>query len=931
MENTTKFLDEQIIESWSNSKIFESNADKNKPKYFITVPYPYTSGALHIGHARSYTLGDVTARYYRLKGFNVLFPMAFHITGTPILAIAKRIEKNDEGMLKMHKEYVSIYEKDESKINEIVESFKNPENLANYYAGVIIADFKRMGYCIDWRRKFNTGEKFYNKFVEWQFKKLAVQNLIIKGKHAVYFCPSCNNPVTTDDIKGGDELDIEMSEYYLLKEKLAGEDCYLVAATLRPETIFGITNLWVNPEKIYVKAKVNDETWLISKKAGEKLKKQGFEVTVIEEFKGENLSGKKVIIPLTNKEVEILRANFVDDDTATGVVNSVPGHAPYDYIALRDLKINFEILKIIDSKIKIEEIVKDIKDQKDEGLEEATQELYKDEFYNGIMNENCGEFRGMKVAVAREKVAEKLKSLNLLGKIYENNIKDKDGKIVKATCRCGTESEIRVLEDQWFLNYADEGWKILARKILKNTAIEPEIYRTAFINSIEWLHEWSCTRNRGLGTKFPYDNKWMIESLSDSTIYMAFYTIAHLLRNLSADELDEKFFDYVFLGKEFDGCEKYKEIRETFIYYYPMDERRTGIAHISNHLTFSLFHHAAIFPENLWPKKFSLNEMLVAEGKKMSKSLGNVIPIKNACEKFGADTVRLHLCYAADSSSTLDWKEKEVIATKAKIEEFINFINLFQNTNSACETEEGKISDVDRWLISKFNRHLEEFLNLMDKSEIREAVQKIFYEFFNDIKWYLRRTEPNKKVLKEISEQWVKVMSIFIPFTCEGLWKKSGKSNFVSAEDSLKADKNAINENAESMEFMVTELIDNIRNFAELIGKYKKPTNVFIYFAEDWKRELFAKIMGGKNIKDVMADEKFKKHSKDVVAIMQKTHKGDIKFIPTIEEEVRMTGEAKEFLEKELNLKIEIDVNADYDPKGTRKFAMPLKPAIYIE
>lgn len=90
MENTTKFSDEQIIESWDNSKTFESNADKNKPKYFITVPYPYTSGALHIGHARSYTLGDVTARYYRLKGFNVLFPMAFHISGTPILAIAKK-------------------------------------------------------------------------------------------------------------------------------------------------------------------------------------------------------------------------------------------------------------------------------------------------------------------------------------------------------------------------------------------------------------------------------------------------------------------------------------------------------------------------------------------------------------------------------------------------------------------------------------------------------------------------------------------------------------------------------------------------------------------------------------------------------------------------------------------------------------------------
>lgn len=940
MENTTKFSDEQIIESWDNSKTFESNVDKNKPKYFITVPYPYTSGALHIGHARSYTLGDVTARYYRLKGFNVLFPMAFHISGTPILAIAKRIEQNDKKMLAMHKEYVSIYEKNESKIDEIVQSFKEPDVLANYYANVIIADFKRMGYSIDWRRKFNTGEKFYNKFVEWQYKKFAAQNLIIKGRHAVYFCPSCNNPVTTDDIKSGDELDIEMSEYYMLKEKIVSENenCYLVAATLRPETIFGITNLWVNHEKIYVRANVRnmetDETWIISKKACEKLKKQGFEITVIEEFKGEILTSKKAITPLTNKTVEIFKADFVDDDTATGVVNSVPGHAPYDYIALRDLRINFDKnanFRIIDSKIKVEEIAKDIKDQRDERLEEVTQELYKDEFYNGVMNENCMEFKGMKVNTAKEKVSEKLKLLNLLNKIYENNIKEKKGKIVKGVCRCGTELEIRVLEDQWFLNYADEGWKNLARNALKNMTIEPKIYCVAFANAIEWLHEWPCTRNRGLGTKFPYDNKWMIESLSDSTIYMAFYTIAHMLRNFDIDEMDEKFFDYVFLGKEFDGCEKYKNLRETFIYYYPMDERRTGISHISNHLTFSLFHHAAVFPENLWPKKFSLNEMLISEGKKMSKSLGNALPLKHACEKFGADVVRLHLCYVAETCSTLDWKEKDVFATKTKIEEFVNFINsvIVQNTNNSDE-----VNDMDRWLVSKFNRHLEEFVNLMDKSEIRGALQKIFSEFFNDVKWYLRRTnqaKQNKGVLKEISEQWIKVMSIFIPFTCEKLWRNIGKEGFVSAECSLKVDKNAINEGAENMEFMITELIENTRNFARLVRKYKKPTMVFIYFAEDWKRELSGKISEGMGIKDVMKEGKFKQHSKEVLSIMQKTYEDDVKFIPAAAEEIKKIEEAKKFLEKELNLEINIDVNATYDPKGSRRFAMPLKPAIYIE
>jgi len=934
---SNKFSDENIIELWSNSKIFESNPDNSKPKYFITVPYPYTSGALHIGHARSYTLGDVTARYNRLKGFNVLFPMAFHITGTPILAIAKRIEKGDEGMINMHKEYVSIYEEDKNKVNAIVESFKNPENLANYYANVIIADFKRMGYSIDWRRKFNTGEKFYNKFVEWQYKKLEAQNLIIKGKHAVYFCPSCGNPVTTDDIKGGDELNIEMSEYYLLKEKLTNENCYLVAATLRPETVFGITNLWVNPEKIYVKANVNNEMWLISKKGAEKLKKQGFKVDVIEEFKGENLIGRKATIPLTNKEVEIFKANFVDDDIATGIVNSVPGHAPYDYVALRDLEISFDNTKnfrIIDSKIKVEDVVKDIKAQTDERLENATQELYKDEFYNGIMNENCGEFTGMTVSIAKEKVAEKLKSINLLDKIYESNIKEKGkGIAVKAKCRCGTELEIRVLEDQWFLNYADEKWKNLAKKCLNNMVIEPEIYRTAFINAIDWLHEWPCTRNRGLGTKFPLDNTRMIESLSDSTIYMAFYTLSHLLRNLDIAQLDEKFFDYIFLGKEFKGSEKYKYIRETFLYYMPMDERRTGIAHISNHLTFSLFHHAAVFPENLWPKKFSLNEMLISEGKKMSKSMGNVIPLKHACEKFGADTVRLHLCYAADISSTLDWKEKEVIATKAKLEEFAHFVNLVQNTDTDNEniSNRNESNALDKWLVSKFNRRMQKFINLMDKSEIREALREIFYEFFNDIKWYFRRTEPNINVLKEISEEWLKVMSIFVPFTCEKLWKNAGKVNFVSAENSLKLNIYAIDEHVEILENMLIELIDNIRNFAVLLGKYKKPTKVFIYFAEEWKRELFDKINKGMSINALMKEEKFKKHSKEVISIMQKTHKGALKFIPAIDEEVKKVEEAKEFLRKELNLEIVTDVNASYDPKGTRKFALPLKPAIYLE
>ena len=182
-------IDKKWQEYWEKEKIFVPRKRKGK-KFFITVPYPYVSGPLHIGHGRSYVCGDVFAKYKLLKGYNVLFPMAFHITGTPVLAIAKSIANGNEKTINLFRRYVSLYVKDKEKINEIVESFKEPMNIYKFFSEKMKEDFKSIGLGIDWSREFNTGELIYNRFVEWQYYKLNEKGYLVKGDYPITYCLS---------------------------------------------------------------------------------------------------------------------------------------------------------------------------------------------------------------------------------------------------------------------------------------------------------------------------------------------------------------------------------------------------------------------------------------------------------------------------------------------------------------------------------------------------------------------------------------------------------------------------------------------------------------------------------------------------------------------------------------------------------------------
>ncbi|MHA1615771.1 MAG: leucine--tRNA ligase [Candidatus Njordarchaeales archaeon] len=953
-------------EKWEKEKVFEADPDPSKPNFFITVPYPYTSGPLHIGHGRTYTIGDIVARYKRLKGYNVLFPMAFHITGTPIAAISDRIQRGNPEAIRMYRHYVSLYVNDPQKVEEILKSFTDPINVATFFAERIHIDFKALGYSIDWRRKFHTGEPIYNKFVEWQYFKLKEKNLLKQGSHYVTYCLLHKQPEGEDDIADADVNPVDIVEFVAIKFKY--KDGYILASTLRPETIFGATNMWVNPSGKYVKVKYNSEILYISKDALVKFEHQYDKVEVLEEIGGEEFVGEKVIDPL-GKELIILPAEFVDTDVATGFVYSEPSDAPYDYIALMDLRRNpeklkkygispevlrkIEPIKIIDvpgiDGHHAEVVVKrmGIESQLDERLEEATKIVYKEQYYNGVLNDKTGEFAGLKVSEAKEKVKNWLLENHKALLFYETSR--------KARCRAGGKIIIARIRDQWFIDYSQEWWKEQTKKWLKKMWIYPEKYKKMFFDTVDWLHERPCARRRGLGTRLPFDPEWIIESLSDSTIYMAFYTIVHYLRryNISADQLVPEFFDYVFLGKgdpeelaKKTGIKKelLETMRKEFEYWYPVDQRHTGIPHISNHLMFFIMHHIAIFEPRYWPRAITLNELVIREGKKMAKSKGNVILLRDIAKQYSADLFRLYIAFAADLDTILDWKGKEVESVKNRL---LRFAEL------AIEAAKAEIPDdfgakiVDRWLLTRFYKRVKKAEEYLERMRIRDYIVTAFFEMLKDVMYYIRRVGEKRGLggVRYILEPWIIILSPVIPHLAEEIWSRMGKDYFVSIANWPKVVESEIDERAEVLENAVIGLIDDAKEILKTMKK--QPEKSIIIIAAEWKREILRILLEmkknnlGLNLREVAKrikeNEQLQKiPMKNAMEFVQRIMKNQElipSFVPEQEEELALFNEAKGFLEKTLGIPLEILREEDALERGIAraKYAIPLKPGINFQ
>ncbi|MEK0327336.1 MAG: leucine--tRNA ligase [Nitrosopumilus sp.] len=936
---------------WIENRDFETDPNE-KEKKFITVAYPYPNSPQHIGHGRTYTLADVHARYYRMKGYNVLFPMGFHYTGTPILGMAKRVEAGDAEIIDGLKNIYHVSDED-------IKTFVEPIKIADYFHEEIKSGMIEMGYSIDWRREFITIDPVYQKFIEWQINILKDKNLIIQGSHPVGWCPKDQNPVSQHDTLG--DVEPDFTEYILIKFQFG--DYIIPTATLRPETIFGVTNLWVNPETVYKKITVNGEKWIVSAECARKLEFLDKKITYDGEISGSELVGQQVTVPHRNESITILEASFVESQTGTGLVMSVPAHAPFDYQALVDFKKNqpqgseLQLIKPISiietpgyGEIPAKEAVErlGIKDQNDPKLEEATTEIYGKEFYGGVLKQNTEQFAGKKVSEAKDEIkkwlAEK-KISDILLELTNTPVK----------CRCGTECVVKILTNQWFLNYGDKEWKEKATKCLHSMSILPQEIQGEFDYVIGWLRERACARQHGLGTKLPWDKEWIVESLSDSVIYMAYYIIAKFVNagTLKADNLSKEFFDYVFLEKgSAEGTNVSKdlteEIRKEFSYFYPVDSRHSGRDLVPNHLTFFVLNHVAIFPESNWPKQIVVNGSVLMDGKKMSKSMGNIIPLRKAIRDYGADPIRLAIIISAELLQDADFNVESVRGIKNKLESLLEECSKLKPGKTELQAE-------DKWILSKLQSLIERVSHSIEKMRLREGLHDILFSFESEMNWYLKRAQAKGRsdysgLLYEINSKRVAMLSPFAPHIAEEMWEKLGNSDLVSKSSWPAVSADAIDANAIQSEDLLKSIMDDIANIIKITKI--TPKKIAIYTADAFKSKAYhavlTKVMSGQTdmgviMKELIANPETSdiKRNPDFV---QRAIK-DILSEPVEIRKIKLeTGEfdEKQLISSELISLAKADFGADvqvysekdsdiYDPKGKARHARPFKPAILIE
>ncbi|MBI4895687.1 MAG: leucine--tRNA ligase [Candidatus Aenigmarchaeota archaeon] len=829
---------------WDEARIFETDPDKRK-KFFTSLIIPYVNGNAHIGHSFTFTRSDVYARFKRMNGYNSLLTQGFHATGEPILGVVERLRQSDQSQIATLKLYGAT--------DEDIENFKkDPKYVANYWMKKIVGSMKEMGYSIDWRRRFVTAiDPCFNSFIEWQYNKLKEKGYVVQGTHPVVWCSHDQSPTGDHDrLKGEGEGTIE---YTIIKFSFEDEDGHkfiFPCATLRPETIYGVTNIWLKPETEYILAIVNNETWVISKDALDKLNDQLFEVSELGFVQSEEFFGKRAKNPSTEEEVPILPGNFVEMGTGTGVVMSVPGHAPFDWVGIKTLlknkelsekyKIDSNIVKPI-SVISLEgygefpavEMVESMKADSKEKLEKITAELYKKEFHQGVLNNNCKTYAGQKVSEVKDHLIERFRNIGRATSIWETT-----GLVV---CRCNNKCHVKILENQWFLNYSNDRWKNDVKRHLEIMRLYPEDIRGQFLNTIDWLKDKACARKSGLGTKLPWDKDWIVETLSDSTIYMAYYTISKTINdnNIIADKLNDEVFDFIFLSKgdlkqisKNCGLDEslLKEMKENFEYFYPMDFRNSGKDLVQHHLIFFIYHHVAIFPEKYWPRSIAVNGYVNVAGEKMSKSKGNIIPLSELIEKHGADLVRLNISTSAEGMDDADWRDENTNPLKSRLMYLNDLVD-------KIERMESNKTNVDNWLELQMHKIIKETTTAYEETKFRSAINASLFNAVNDMKWYMRRSiTPNKTLVKEFLENIIKLIAPITPHYSEEVWNKLGHKTFVSI-DKWPQYKDAIilkGDHLDKDELFVKKTLEDIEHVKKL-AKRQKPSKIILFVAKSDK------------------------------------------------------------------------------------------------
>lgn len=733
---------------WEESGLFEVKEDSKKPKYYCLEMFPYPSGRIHMGHVRNYSIGDVVARYKRMQGYNVLHPMGWDAFGLPA-----------ENAAIKHGVHPAKW------------TYENIEFMKR--------QLKRLGFSYDWNREIATCEPEYYRWEQKIFIEMFKRGLAYKKKAPVNWCPSCNTVLANEQVIGGkcwrceSEVEVKELEQWFFKithyadellqglEKLRGgwpervlvmqdnwigksygaeldfpltwKDEAIRVFTTRPDTVFGVTFMSLAPEHPLVDEILKDCSAEIASEI-DRLRRQPKSARLQESFEKEGVfTGKYCKNPFTGEDVPIFVANFVIFEYGTGAVMGVPAHDQRD----------FEFAKKYGLPIKV------VVMPKDRSLDPETMDCaYEDDGYLV----NSGPFNGLYSEDAKRAII----------KYAEEN------GIGKGTVTYRLRDWLISRQRYWGapipVVYCDSCGIVPVPEDQLPVMLPKDVPFTGSGNPLEKVESFVRTECPSCGRPARRETDTMDTFVESSWYFFRF----------CSPDCDRGPFD------------------ERANYWMPVDQYIGGIEHAVLHLLYARFYTRVLrdlgYTNLDEPFSALLTQgMVIKDGAKMSKSLGNIVDPDDMVEKYGADTVRLFLLFAAPPERDLEWSDHGIEGCYRFLNRLWRYMMLHidevKDTKGSFDFD--KLSNPVKELVKRTHRLVKKVTNDLEKFRFNTAIAFIMeylnylYEADNDIDWV---DEENRKAIRDCFEKLLLIVSPFVPHIADELWERLGNKGFTLNE-----------------------------------------------------------------------------------------------------------------------------------------------------
>lgn len=730
-----KLVEDRLYNSWIENGYFTPKVDPDKEPYTIVIPPPNITGQLHMGHALDNTLQDILIRWKRMQGYSTLW-----LPGTDHASIATEAKIVES----LAKEGISKHDLGREKFLEKAWEWKD------IYGSRILNQLKRLGSSCDWSRERFTLDEGCSKAVEDVFIKYYDKGLIYRGERIINWCPNCKTSIS--DIETIYEN--KQGNFWHIKYPIKDSDEFIEIATTRPETMLGDTAVAVNPK---------DKRYM-------------------------HLVGKKLILPLMNKEIPIIEDDYVDLEFGTGAVKITPAHDPNDFeVGLRH---NLPMPRILND--------------------------------DGTINELGGKYQGLDRFEARKVILKDLEDLDLL-------VKTKDHEHNVGHCqRCSTIIE-PILSKQWFVKM-----KTLAEpalKVVKDGDIKfvPERFSKTYFNWMENIQDWCISRQLWWGHRIPaYYCTHCDEVIVAKEKPNKCGKCGGELRQ-DEDTLDTWFSSALWPFSTLGWPEDTEDLK----YFYPTSVLVTGYDIIFFWVARMIFSSMENMNEIPFKHVFIHGMVRDSEGRKMSKSLNNGIEPLEIVDKYGADALRFNLVIGNSPGNDMRFIMEKVEACSNfanKIWNASRFVMMNLDSIAVLEADRNdymqNLTTADKWILSRYNTIVREVTDNLEKFEIGVAAQKLYDFIWSEFcDWYIELVKPRlygedaasnlvaQITLVDVLSGTMKLLHPMMPFITEEIYQHlpgTDKSIVISKWPEYNEDQ--FNPEQESNMEIVMDAIKSIRN-----------------------------------------------------------------------------------------------------------------------